>query len=337
MRFAFSIQKIGEAMLIGGLICAGILFGTTGYPVITANVKIQHLSLTSLDGVPFTAAYITPQTNYTGKPLIVVCHGFASSYENTVSIGVRLAQVGFPVIAPSFRGHTLSGGASRLGKYEWQEVSASINWVETHDTIVNTTNTGLIGTSMGAAIAMVAAAMDNRVKAVVEFSGFANLSSLINETLLRYFFGGFESLYSEVIDFAPVAYLTSDKNFSLLILHGDADDIVPLSQAIMLNNSALPDKEIMIFPGKKHDLVTKNEAFNYGFKWLCNKLNVAYPGDVDVSNAFSRLSTSYLGLLFIYVAIMGLSLLIGESMLRDEAYEKLHVEKPRITKNFDLG
>jgi carboxymethylenebutenolidase len=132
---------------------------------------------------------------------------------------------------------TIMSNFPAWGKTVWDAIS----YIEKHPT-VDTKRIGLLGFSLGAYLALSVAVVDSRVKAVVEF------------------FGG---LPKEVRFFMQ-------RMCPVLILHGEADAIVPVQEAYDLQN--LWDKkkiayELKVYPGVGHgfDAETWKDA---GFRSL---------------------------------------------------------------------
>ncbi len=97
---------------------------------------------------------------------------------------------------------------------------------------------GLLGFSLGSYLSLSVASQDRRVSAVVEY------------------FGGLPDLFALNLKRFPPT----------LILHGDADDIVPVSEARKLERR-LREKgfpfEIRVYPGQKHRFTGEDETDAY--------------------------------------------------------------------------
>lgn len=318
------------ALIIIGL--AGMVAGAilSFVPLMGRDVNITRISFKSRDGLNLVGYYVVPTESYARRPLAVVCHGFASSAEFMLGIGVLLAERGFPSLVISFRGHGLSEGKCRLGMLEYLDVMGAIDWVEQNDPEVNTSATFLIGSSMGAAISMVAGALDPRIVAVAEFSGFARLSDLTNTSELAKYYGGLEEflgeVISEVIAFSPMDYLTENVTMHLLIAHGDADTAVPVEHAYMLyyNTSMDPAlKTLKIWHGVGHDLIGYTDPLNYTFQWFSSVLGVYIaPINEDTRAIVFRLNYSYNALAMVVPLIFGTVLLFADTLHFRKRYNK---------------
>lgn len=173
-----------------------------------------------------------PTTNRQLCPAIIGLHGSGGGYPLVMVPGRLLAVQGFAVFVLHYFNRTDT---------DWVSDRATIikhgpAWVKTvWDAIsfiaqqpkVDSERVGLLGFSLGAYLALATASIDSRVKAVVDF------------------FGGFpREMRLFMRRFCPV-----------LILHGDADDTVPVSEAHYIATLAEKKKvpyEMKIYPGAGH-------------------------------------------------------------------------------------
>lgn len=116
------------------------------------------LNLTSADSTALCALMWEAPA---GAPGVVIVPGFGSSKENHADFAGLLSELGMAVLALDVRGHGDSGG--ELGPGAADDVHAAIDALAArgHRRI------GLRGSSMGGMLALMAAAGDRRVEAVV--------------------------------------------------------------------------------------------------------------------------------------------------------------------------
>jgi pimeloyl-ACP methyl ester carboxylesterase len=106
---------------------------------------------------------------------IVYLHGIADNRGSALSTIQRMLPKGFDVIAYDGRGHGASeGDRCTYGYFEKRDLQRVLDQLGVDNVI-------LIGHSLGGAIALQAAAVDDRVRAVVAASTFADLRSIANE------------------------------------------------------------------------------------------------------------------------------------------------------------
>lgn len=167
-------------------------------------------------------------------PAVIILHGAAGWRPFYAELARTLADSGFVALALDYYAET--GGAA-IGSNEklqkWPVWTGAVrNAVEYIRELpaVSDGPVGLIGYSRGAFLAVSVAGSTPGVKGVVDFCGGGG--------------GGTDSLEEEVHDFPPV-----------LILHGDADDVVPVSFAYALRDAVLAEKgqaEIHIYSDVGH-------------------------------------------------------------------------------------
>jgi len=172
-----------------------------------------------------------PSSNGDRFPAVISLHGSGGGYAGMSEPARLLAQQGFAVYILHYFDRTGTTFADKqtifknfpiLMKTLWDAVS----YVEKQPQ-VDTERIGLMGFSLGAYLSLSAAAIDKRVRAVVEF--FGGLPKEMKLFMRR---------------LCPV-----------LILHGDADPTVPVEEAYhlkqVLEKKGIP-YEMQIYPGAGH-------------------------------------------------------------------------------------
>jgi dienelactone hydrolase len=140
---------------------------------------------------------------------------------------------------------------------------------------------GLIGTSMGAAAAMLAAARDPRIKALVEIAGFYDpvgwwdrFPPQIKE-FLRYIMGARDlDELAEMIRPVNLRGQVGLIHCPLLVVHGQQDSIVPFGDSDLIWDEAVAPKERFIFASGDHGCVNIGEARPLIADWIATKLGV---------------------------------------------------------------
>jgi uncharacterized protein len=106
---------------------------------------------------------------------IIYLHGIADNRSSGAGVIRRYARRGFDVIAYDSRRHGLSSGdVCTYGFYEKEDLRAVVNTVSNGPVV-------LIGTSLGAAVAIQAAADDPRISRVVAAEIFSDLETVARE------------------------------------------------------------------------------------------------------------------------------------------------------------
>ncbi|MFH1549721.1 MAG: alpha/beta fold hydrolase [Planctomycetota bacterium] len=111
------------------------------------------------------------------KPCVLLCHGLGGNISQMLPRVNSLHENGCDVLAFDFRGHGESGGVfASLGYFEMRDVIAAIDYLRDERGIQRV---ALYGFSMGAVAALLAAAHDGRVAAVVAESPYDSMQSVV--------------------------------------------------------------------------------------------------------------------------------------------------------------
>ena len=206
----------------------------------------EEITYPTDDGLELTAGYRAPED---GRPTIVYFHGNGADWVSSVVATDRLVPNGYGVLAAEYRGYRGNPGTpSEEGLYHDGRAAIAFlsrNGVAAEDIV-------LIGNSIGSGVAThIAAEIDPR--ALVLISPFASLRQLVGEKmrwiptgmLLRHHYENIEKI-------GAVESPT-------LLLHGDADTLIPHAHARQLAQ-VRRDAQLVIYPGKGHDLAWHDEA-----------------------------------------------------------------------------
>lgn len=206
----------------------------------------QQVTYRTSDGLDIAAGY---RAAAAGKPVIVYFHGNGADWVSSVVATDRLVPEGYGVLAAEYRGYRGNPGKpNEEGLY--RDGRAALAYLVEQG--VAAKDVILIGNSIGSGVATQLASED-APRALVLISPFASMRQLVGEKvrwlptnlLLRSRYENAEKIGK--VD-APV-----------LILHGDADTLIPEAHARQL--AALrQDARLVIFEGKGHDLAWHDEA-----------------------------------------------------------------------------
>ena len=204
------------------------------------------------------AAAVAGATTLARAPGIALVHGWESARDRTLPHAQFLHAAGFHVLAVDVRGHGQNQPESlpiSVGEFAI-DAAAAVRWLAARQEV---TKVGLLGHSMGAAGAMVAAAAEPAVAAVVGVSTPADPYRLTRQTF---------RLASLPIPGAiawPLAWLTThvflgprghtpaevsasravrEIEVPMLLVHGDEDHVVPvghLARLAAIRRAARPD------------------------------------------------------------------------------------------------
>ena len=196
--------------------------------------------------------------------VIVGCHGYRGRKSDLLGIGAALWRHGYNVLLFDYRGHGEHAGSPvTLGYGELADVLSAIAYVRAQRPHLEV---GLIGYSMGASVALMAAARVMSVRAVVADSAFAaqrnpvaiELSRVIRadmvrrpvlavaDWMMRTRLGfGFR-------DVEPSREVAAISPCPLLLIHGQNDKLVDPGDSQLLFDLAGAPKELWRVPGVGH-------------------------------------------------------------------------------------
>ncbi|MGH9449517.1 MAG: alpha/beta hydrolase [Terriglobia bacterium] len=144
------------------------------------GMPFENVQFTSRDGIPLKGWYVPAQAPGGGPALgtIVYCHGFHRSRIEMLPMAVYGHQLGYDGLLFDFRNHGQSGGkVTSLGYWERLDAEAAASYTVGHEQAPHPVI--LWGVSMGAATALMAAADDPEVNAVISDSTFLSFRGVI--------------------------------------------------------------------------------------------------------------------------------------------------------------
>jgi uncharacterized protein len=209
-----------------------------------AGLDYRELALESDDGERLHGWWIGAQTDPLGH--LLLCHGNAGNVGDRVLHAALLTTAGFDVLLFDYRGYGRSSGRpSEEGTY--RDARAALTCL-LEQPGVDPARVFYLGESLGGAVAL-DLALGRPPAGLVLLSSFTGVREVGR---LHYpFVPAFL-----IPDAYPTVRQIHGLRAPLLVLHGDRDDIVPLSQGRALFEAARGPKQMHVFPGLGHnDLV----------------------------------------------------------------------------------
>jgi len=141
----------------------------------------QQITLTTQDGVRLSAWYLPSQNG----AAIILLHGYKADHAQMFPVAAMLVRHGYGVILPDLRGHGQSEGEEiTFGYHERRDVQAIYQYLITQPK-VDAERIGVLGNSMGSAIAISYAAENPEIKAVVAQSPYISLDDMVATNIKR--------------------------------------------------------------------------------------------------------------------------------------------------------
>ncbi|SEL04529.1 CocE/NonD family hydrolase [Nonomuraea pusilla] len=177
---------------VAALVVALALIGVAGWLVWPSApaVRGQDQTITVVDGpsddqrVQLDATFFPPPGG--GRaPVVLIAHGFGGSKEGVREQAVRVAREGYAVLTWSARGFGRSTGEIALNSadYEVKDVRQLIDWLAKRPEVrldaAGDPRVGIVGGSYGGAIALMTAAYDQRVDAIVPQITWSDLADAL--------------------------------------------------------------------------------------------------------------------------------------------------------------
>jgi pimeloyl-ACP methyl ester carboxylesterase len=192
-------------------------------------------------------------------PTALLLHGIPGLEQNT-DIAYALRDVGWHVLLFHYRGCWGSEGDYTLAGIP-DDVRAALDTLTSGDFPVDPERIVAVGHNLGGWASIVAASHDPRIHAIATLGGISNLRTISlsdqvatdTARFLRNISGrGIQSQWRALgATYNPVDLMDWLQACPLLIVHGTADEVVPVSQATELEAKA-PAAEVVLIEGADH-------------------------------------------------------------------------------------
>ncbi len=221
------------------------------------QLRFDNFSVVS-EGLTLKGWFI-PAQNASKKskpPTIILTHGWGGNSEKMLPHAEYLNQAGFNVVLYDLRGH---------GDSDPVELTSLNRMLRDFDKImeyvlsraeVDENAIGLMGHSIGAAASILKASQDERVKAVVSSSSFADFDYLAEQTLCsrglrRFPFHFFIKIFwrklaGVALETISPVYQIGKIAVPLLLIHGDQDKVISAGEFEKLSKSAKTAEKFLI-------------------------------------------------------------------------------------------
>ncbi len=225
------------------------------------GMRFEAVRFQSADGTPL-AGWLVPAAH--PKGLVILCHGVDSTRLAMLQPALMLHNHGYSTLLFDFRTRGESGGSlCTIGYRETEDLLAAVKFVrerpETRDL-----PKGVMGESMGAAVAIMGAARCPEIRAVVAESPFARLDHALDNHFRMVFgrgsglmawpvrFIGERLIGCSCCDVSPLAEVSRISPRPLLLIQDGADRLCPPAETERLLEAAGEPKHLWTVPGADH-------------------------------------------------------------------------------------
>jgi uncharacterized protein len=227
-------------------------------PFETNIANYEEISFTTADGLQLRGWWMP----YPGAPATIVgFSGHRNAGADLLGIGSGLWRAGYNVLLFDWRSRGKSPIAQHsLAYYELQDAEAAINYAEQRAPQLPI---GVVSFSMGAAIAILLAAREPRIRAIWADSPFTSIRDVVG--------AGVERLGLPAQPIVPVADAITHWRYGyrfdairpidvvhqiaprpLMLLHGTADSVIPVAHSERIHRAAGNNSQLVIFPEREH-------------------------------------------------------------------------------------
>ena len=277
MNKRFKVTVVGGGVLLVGtfvtlaLITRSQTHGLVTHPMAMRNpltktpadygLPYEEVTVTTEDGLKLVGWYIPSQNG-----AVVLCqHGFKGDRTNLLSNAEFLHRHGYGVLLSTVRAHDQSDGELiTFGKEEMKDLEAWYRYLLTRED-VDPDRIGILGESMGGALATQYAAQNKNIKALVLHSTCSSYDDVL-ETGVKHYTGLPPFPFAPLILFwaeretgvesstvSTKAWIGQISPRPVFILQGGKDDHVPIDSGQRLYEAAGEPKELWYEPEAAHN------------------------------------------------------------------------------------
>lgn len=236
----------------------------------------EEVAFQSRDGLTLRGWFI-PADEPRGT--IVFCHGHAGSMDPDIEYAPAFHANGYNVLMFDLRGHGRSEGQRvSMGYHERLDLLGAVDYLRSR----GIDRVGVLGFSMGGAVAISTAPQSEAIRAVVSDGGFAQLGNAIASALRE---RGLPSWVAALVGpliiclaslrlgswlprADPTRWVDRITPRALLIIHGGLDRYVSLTEVQKLYAKAGEPKELWVVPEAGHRMVNGQRPDEYRARLL---------------------------------------------------------------------
>lgn len=208
-------------------------------------------------------AWLVPAPGAGASPALAVLHGWGGNAETMLSLAAPLHRAGYTLLLFDARSH----GRSDLDTFSSmprfaEDLEHAVAWLKRQPG-VDPGRVGVVGFSVGAAAALLAASRRDDLAAVVSIAAFAHPKTVMRRLLAAWHvpyvpFGWYILRYVEHVigfRFDDIAPLNTIRRIHcpVLLVHGTEDTIVPVAEAYALHARCNRAGRLLLVKGRHDD------------------------------------------------------------------------------------
>ena len=241
-----------------------------------ATLPLDPVTLLSRDGTRLAAWFVPALSGPTREaPAVLLLHGYRDRKEQMLPHAAYLHRAGYNLLLLDFRASGQSeGDAVTLGALERGDARGALDYLEARGDI-DMRRVGVQGISMGGAVAIMVAAADGRVAAVVAEAPFKDLPSEVAASFERriglpsFPFAPITVWITErrlgisASDVSPLRAVASLDRQPLLVIDDERDQSIAGGSARAVFEAAPEPKRYWLAPGAEHARGYREAAAEY--------------------------------------------------------------------------
>ncbi len=226
------------------------------------GLAYQDVAFAAVDGLMLRGWFVPAPPS--GAPAIVYAHGSGQDQRSGLNLVPALHQAGYDVLLFSYRGSGRSDGDGRgmtYGYRESQDLDSAVRFLRE---VKNTRAIGVIGYSVGATSALLSAARNPDIAAVVAVVPFARPQEVWTANRPRFLPQPVLAWMRQVVEWRKgislaamdvTAVVARIAPRPLLLIYGSHDERIPFQQVRQLHAAAGEPKALWVLEGETHGSV----------------------------------------------------------------------------------
>jgi uncharacterized protein len=263
-NLVFALQAFALLTFQAG--CTSVFFQPQNIQYLTPDkigLEYEEVNFRSSDGTELFGWFLPAQG--VAKGTVLFLHGNAENISTHIGSVYWLPAQHYNVFLPDYRGYGGSQGSPSLAGLR-DDINSAMAYL-LRRTDIDTTRIVVLAQSLGGALGIYTVAESpyrNNIRALIAESAFADFRRIVCEKLDSFWLTWpLQWPLSLTIDndFSPLPVVHRISPIPLLIIHGEHDNVVPLSHGQSLFAAAAEPKEIWELPAIGHIAALKHAEY----------------------------------------------------------------------------